>query len=153
MPLLQFESVIPFSQEETWRFYESDGAIEKLTPPGMKLEVLGDNTLKNGAIHKIRIRKFGIPMVWEVQISDVIPPMRFRDTALGSPFKSWIHTHEFLPHPDGCLLKDSLELEMPSGILGKAAFALFVRRDIQKMFEHRHRQTQSALETSHSVNK
>lgn len=151
MPLLQFETVLPFTQQQVWDFHQGKGVVEKLTPPGLKLEVLSkDNELRNGAIHKIRIRKFGIPFVWEVQISDVIPPMRFRDRAIRSPFKTWVHTHEMLPHSDGTLLKDSLEIEMPFGTFGRIAFALFVKRDLEKMFDYRHAQTRNALEAEHS---
>jgi ligand-binding SRPBCC domain-containing protein len=139
---LVFESVVPCTVEELWAFHDSLEALKLLTPPTKQVEIIGDTTeLRNGAVHKIRAKQFGVWLEWHAKISQVEPPSQFVDTAIRSPFKFWEHRHEFLPHAHGTLLKDTVRYEMPFGILGRLVDSMAVRRDLERMFEHRHRVT------------
>lgn len=147
MPRLVFESVIQCSPEKLWEFHQSAKALEVLTPPHKKVALIGDDlAVRNGNIHKIKVKQFGIWLEWHAEISSVEPPTKFVDTALKSPFKKWEHTHEFLINPDGSLLRDSIEIEMPFGPLGLFVFKLLVEPDVRQMFAYRHEQTKKALE-------
>ena len=139
MPSLVFESVIACTPEELWAFHSDVSALRLLTPPGDQVTIIGEDTaVREGALHVLRVKKKGLTIVWKARISNVEPPHRFVDTAEKSPFAFWRHTHEFLPHEQGSLLRDSIEYRLPLGPLGAIADALFVRRDIEAMFRHRH---------------
>ena len=64
------------------------------------------------------------------------------DIAVRSPFKRWRHEHRFDPRDGGSTLTDTVEYELPFGPFGAIADRLFVRRDLEAMFAHRHRVTQ-----------
>jgi ligand-binding SRPBCC domain-containing protein len=146
VPRLVFETPIACTPEELWAFHGSVEALATLTPPDARVEIIGKETaVRNGAIHEIKVVKFGLPVVWKAEISEVQAPRQFRDTALKSPFARWTHLHEFLPHPQGALLRDTVDYQMPLGPLGSLVDALIIRRDVEAMFAHRHRVTQKAL--------
>ncbi len=152
MPRLQFETVLRCTPEQLWDFHSSAAALRVLTPPSKQVEVIGEDlAVRDGAIHKIRVRQFGLPLVWVARIEQVQPPHQFVDVAVKSPFKSWTHRHEFLAHAEGALLRDTIDFEMPLGPLGSLVYALIVRRDLESMFAHRHKATKEALESGRGV--
>lgn len=143
VPRLIFESVIPVSPQKLWEFHSSVEALTRLSPPGTRVEVIGDDlAVEEGAIHRLRIRRGILPLRWEAFISEVIPGRQFRDTALKSPFKSWTHLHEFLDHREGALLRDTVEfslyLQLLEGLL---------KKDVESMFAHRHKVTREMLQS------
>ena len=146
MPRLVFSAPMPCSVEALWAFHSSADALTLLTPPSKRVEFLSDDTrVATGVIQKIRVRQFGIPLVWVAKIEVAEPPTRFVDVALRSPFKSWRHEHRFEPGPEGSVLTDTVDYEVPFGPFGRIADALFIRRDLEAMFAHRHRVTREAV--------
>lgn len=146
MPRLVFESVIPCSVQELWDFHGDVSALGRLTPPGNQVTILSEDTaVRNGALHVLRVKKNGLPLVWKARISEVEPPHRFVDTAEQSPFKSWRHEHAFLEHAQGALLRDTVDYEMPFGPLGALVDRILIRKDLEAMFAHRHQVTKAAF--------
>ena len=43
----------------------------------------------------------------------------------------------FEDHPEGTLVRDRVSYEIPLGPLGELARLLFVRRDLDRIFDHR----------------
>lgn len=142
-----YESVLTATPEEVWGFHASVEALPLLSPPGTKVTILSQDTrVVEGALHELRVVRFGfMALRWNARITDVEPPYRFVDTAERSPFKFWRHEHAFLPLPEGTMLRDTIEYELPFGPLGKLMDRLLVSRDLDQMFEHRHRVTRQAL--------
>ena len=141
-----YRSTLPCPPERLWEFHQTVEALKELTPPGSKVAIVGpDTAVRDGALHQLRVVKFGLPVRWEARISEVQPPRQFRDTAEKSPFARWTHLHEFLPHPDGSELVDTIDLLPPLGPLGLIAWRLFLERDIDAMFAHRHAVTRAAV--------
>jgi len=141
-----FETLLECPIDRVWEFHASVDALEQLTPPSRKVEVLSQNIdVADGALHVLRVRQFGIPLVWKARISEVEPPFGFTDTAEKSPFKSWQHRHDFIAQGETTLLRDTVNYEMPFGILGIIARKLFVDRDIETLFAFRHEATKRAL--------
>lgn len=147
MPTLVFESPMPCGQLALWEFHRSADALRVLTPPSRRVELLSDDLrVEVGALHKIRVRQFGVPMEWHARVIEVDPPSRFVDVAERSPFRKWRHEHAFLPRADGgSTLRDTVEYELPAGWLGHLADRLFVRRDLERLFAYRHEQTRRVL--------
>lgn len=146
MPTLVFESVLPCSPTKLWEFHASAEALAKLTPPDRKIQLLSEDLeVRQGAVHTMRVRQYGIWMLWVAKITTVEPPNRFCDVAEKSPFKKWEHCHEFLPHENGALLRDFVTYELPFGVLGRLVDWLFVRRSIENLFHYRHAKTREIL--------
>lgn len=149
VPRLVFESVLRCSVEDLWRFHSDASALRVLTPKGTQmLDLTGELGVAEGARQTLRVRKFGVVMEWRAHLTEVQPPRQFRDTAEKSPFASWTHLHEFLPHPDGALLRDTVDYRMPLGPLGWLVDVLLIRRDVESIFRHRHEATRQALASS-----
>jgi ligand-binding SRPBCC domain-containing protein len=81
-----------------------------------------------------RLRLHGAPIFWRTEITDWSPPVRFVDAQLRGPYRTWVHTHTFEPHPEGTLVRDQVDYDVPGG-----AFIhwLLVRRDLRRIFEYR----------------
>ena len=138
-----YESKIPATVERLWKFHSSAEALRALTPESQRVEIVGEDlSVRNGALHVIRVRQFGIPMVWKARLSEVDPPHGFRDTAEQSPFPFWTHLHEFIDDGDGSILRDTVTYRSPGGAIGDW---LITRRQIDRLFKFRHASTIAAL--------
>jgi ligand-binding SRPBCC domain-containing protein len=68
------------------------------------------------------------------------PPLRFVDVQLRGPYALWEHTHTFEPLGErAVLIADRVRYAMPLGLLGEAAHAVFVKRDLEQIFDYRER--------------
>jgi hypothetical protein len=62
------------------------------------------------------------------------------------PFAHWEHRHVFLPHPDGCRLRDEIDYAPPLGWVGRLVEPIAIRPRLRKMFTYRHEVTRRAVE-------
>jgi ligand-binding SRPBCC domain-containing protein len=149
MPQLVFETQIQASPQDLWDFHSQVTALPLLAPPGSRIAIVGEDLeVRNGAVHRLRIKRMGGVIRWEAHISEVIPGRQFRDTAAKSPFAAWTHLHEFLPFGTGAMLRDTVDYTPPFGPLGGLIDRLLLRKDIEAMFRHRHRVTKERLEAA-----
>lgn len=136
------ESVIPASVEQVFAFHERPDAFELLQPPWEKTRILQPPTsLEVGTRVELQTK---VGLVWMTIVAEHVayePGRSFEDVMVKGPFKRWHHKHLFLPHEDGCLLRDEIEYEAPLGLLGRFADGLAVRPKLQKLFDYRHEVT------------
>ena len=127
-------------------FHLDTNNLTFITPKDTKVELLTkDFKPQVGQILKIKSIKYFIPMNWEVKIEKIDEPNLLVDFALKSPFSYWEHKHIFIKHGNMCELKDVINFKLPLGILGKL-LSYFVKKDLQKMFDYRHKMTKNILE-------
>lgn len=128
--------------EELWEFHSDVRALKQLAPKGTKIAILGQITkVEEGALHKIKISRFGISMRWDARITEVEPPHGFTDIAERSPFTYWRHRHEFKALGTGTQLRDRVNYAVPFGLIGKLLDRLLIRGAIKSMFRKRHKST------------
>ena len=127
-------------------FHTNTNNLTKITPPDIKVELLTKD-FKPGIsqIMKIKSTKYFIPMLWEVKIEKLDEPNLLVDVAIKSPFAFWEHKHIFIKHENMCELKDVITFKIPFGILGNLLNG-FVKKDLQSMFDFRHKITKEILE-------
>lgn len=71
----------------------------------------------------------------------------FEDVQVRGPFARWVHRHTVrAAGPRASTLTDEIEYELPLGRLGLGLAGWKVRRDLERMFEYRHRVTREACE-------
>jgi hypothetical protein len=76
------------------------------------------------------------------------PGVMFADKLVKGPFKSWLHRHIVTPRGDDeCVLTDDIYYELPLGWLGETFGGAFARKNLERLFEYRHRVTKEACET------
>ena len=79
----------------------------------------------------------GIPMSWLTEITHVSDKKYFVDEQRYGPYAMWHHQHFIEPHKDGILMTDIVTYKMPLGILGRIAHWLFVKRQLNSIFNYR----------------
>ncbi|CDN73521.1 SRPBCC family protein [Elizabethkingia anophelis] len=128
--------------EEVWDFFSSPLNLSKITPQDMKFTVLSD--LKNTPIYEgmeidyLVSPVLGIPLQWKTRITQVNYKKSFTDLQAKGPYRYWNHYHEFIENDKGVLMKDSVDYELPFGLLGKLAHSLFVHKRLKSIFEFRY---------------
>lgn len=134
---------LPRPRSEVFPFFAEARNLETLTPPWLSFEVLtpAPIVMRPGTLIDYRIRVHGIPIRWRTEIAEWSPPHRFVDTQLRGPYRLWHHTHTFDDQDGGTRCQDIVRY-CPRG--GALAHWLFVRRDVERIFEFR-AQRMSAL--------
>jgi ligand-binding SRPBCC domain-containing protein len=127
--------------DEVFGFFKSPHNLEAITPPWLGFRVLHatDAEVRQGTRIAYRLRLHGIPMRWESRITEYVENERFADEQLAGPYRHWYHRHLFRRVPGGVAIEDVVDYRLPFGVLGRAAHALLVRRELSRIFDHRAR--------------
>jgi ligand-binding SRPBCC domain-containing protein len=134
--------------ERAFAFYADALNLEAITPPWLAFRVTtaGPIEMRPGALIEYRLRLHGVPVRWRTRIAAWEPPRRFVDVQLRGPYVLWQHTHTFEPDgPHAVIIRDRVRYALPLGPLGRLAHALFVRRDLERIFDYRERAVAYAL--------
>jgi ligand-binding SRPBCC domain-containing protein len=126
--------------ERAFAFYADARNLEAITPPWLGFEVTtpGDIEMGAGTLIEYRLKLHGVPVRWRTRIAAWEPPHRFLDVQVSGPYALWEHTHRFEPAgPDAAVIRDRVRYALPFGPLGDLAHALFVRRDLERIFAYR----------------
>lgn len=143
------ESVIAASAERVFAFHEAPDAFARLLPPWQTSEVIVPPQALTVGTKVVLRTKIG-PFWQTIEAEHVAyePGKMFADRMNKGPFARWLHRHIVTPRgPSECLLTDDIEYELPLGVLGRVFGGAFARRELQRLFEYRHRVTRDACET------
>ena len=133
---------LPVPAERAFAFFGDAHNLEAITPPWLRFRVLtpGAIEMRADALIEYRLRLHGLPLSWLTRIEVWEPPHRFVDVQLRGPYALWEHTHTFEPAgEDAVVISDRVRYALPFGRLGELARRLFVRRDLDRIFDHRMR--------------
>lgn len=147
---LSFSTEINADIQALYDFHIDTNNLPKITPPWIKVEIVSlELPLHQGSELKLDIIRFGIRQRWKMQIAELKRPLLVCDQALQSPFISFVHHHRFEAIDDSkSRLCDELTFRLPFYPLSLIALP-FVKRDIRKMFDYRHKKTKLLLEKNH----
>jgi len=137
--LLEREQTVPRPRSEVFAFFAAPENLETLTPPTLAFRILTPRPIAMGAgaLIDYDLSLFGVRFGWRTLIEAFELDERFIDLQLKGPYRLWRHTHEFRDVPGGTLVRDRVEYELPLGVLGRAAHAVFVRRTLRNIFDYR----------------
>jgi ligand-binding SRPBCC domain-containing protein len=138
--LLERSQRVDLALEPTFALFGDARNLEAITPPWLRFRVITPDPIQMapGTLIDYRLRLHGVPVRWRTVIDAWEPPHRFVDRQLSGPYALWEHTHEFEADGDGTLIRDRIRYRIGFGPLGAAALALFVRRDLERIFEYRY---------------
>jgi ligand-binding SRPBCC domain-containing protein len=127
--------------DAVFNFFKQADNLEKITPSSVGFTILTPRpiTMRAGAVLDYTIRIFGLPMRWTTLISTYEPPHRFIDVALRSPYSFWHHTHTFTENEKGTIMTDEIHYVLPFGIFGRLAHFLWVKNQLNYIFDFRER--------------
>ena len=134
--------------EVVFEFFSKPENLEMITPKSLSFNILTPTPIKmeKGSLIDYTIRLFGVPIHWRTLISDYEPPFRFVDQQIKGPYTFWHHTHTFKLVEGGVEIIDEVKYSLPLGWLGTLAHAIWVRKDLEKIFEHRKNVIQNYFE-------
>ena len=72
--------------------------------------------------------------------------VRFVDPQINGPYTFWHHTHMVQAVEGGVEIIDKVKYSLPLGWLGTLAHSIWVRKDLEKIFEHRKNVIQNYFE-------
>jgi ligand-binding SRPBCC domain-containing protein len=125
---------------EVFPFYADAGNLERITPPWLGFEMITPTPIATGAgaLIEYKLHLHRVPIHWRTRIEAWDPPHRFVDAQLRGPYVLWHHTHTFRDDgAGGTILGDRVRYALPFGPFGEIAHALFVRRDLERIFDFR----------------
>ena len=138
--VLERRQRLPVTAERAFAFFSDARNLEAITPPWLRFRVLTPGAIKmgEGTLIDYRLRLHGLPLTWRTRIEVWEPPHHFVDLQLRGPYALWEHTHTFAPvGEDAVVIADRVRYALPLGRLGELARRAFVRRDLDRIFDHR----------------
>ena len=138
---LQTTQFIKSDITTVWDFMSSPKNLATITPEYMQFEVLsdlGDGKMYPGQLIEYYVRPLlGIKLHWVTEITHVQEFQFFVDEQRFGPYKFWHHKH-FLKQVDGGVeMFDLVHYQLPLGLLGKLGNELFVKKQLQQVFDYR----------------
>jgi ligand-binding SRPBCC domain-containing protein len=135
---LETEQLLPQPRDGLFKFFSDAFQLEAITPKWLHFAVLTPRPIQigTGTVIDYRLRLHGVPVRWRTHISSWEPCRRFVDEQIHGPYRRWHHEHLFESVEGGTLCRDAVDYSVYGG---RAANALFVRRDLLAIFEFRHR--------------
>jgi ligand-binding SRPBCC domain-containing protein len=122
---------------EVFGFFARAHNLEQITPPWLRFEVRATEPAEMGTLIHYRLRLHGVPLRWTSRIEEWDPGRGFVDRQLRGPYRIWHHRHTFAADGDGTLVGDEVHYALPLGRVGELAHALFVKRDLERIFDYR----------------
>jgi ligand-binding SRPBCC domain-containing protein len=137
---LKRKQLVKTDLQTCWDFFSSPKNLSVITPEKMKFTVLTEQpkTMYEGLMIAYKVSPvLGIPMGWITEIKTVQDGVFFVDEQRKGPYKIWHHEHHFEAVEGGVLMTDIVSYTLPFGFLGKLAHWLFVRKELEAIFEYR----------------
>ena len=134
-------------RSEVFAFFSDAANLAAVTPRFLKFRIVSPLPIRmaQGALIDYRLSLFGVPFAWRTRIDVWEPERRFVDVQLRGPYRVWHHTHEFLDVSEGTLVVDTVDYALPLEPLSAPAHALFVKRSVERIFDHRRARIEELL--------
>lgn len=138
---LRRQQVIPRTLEEVFTFFSRPENLARITPDNMGFMILTPLpiVMKPGALVDYTVRIMGIRVRWTSLITSYDPPRCFVDEQIRGPYSFWHHRHFFNETEGGTEIVDDVHYALPGGVLAPLVHSLFVRRQLERIFDHRAR--------------
>ncbi len=146
--VLRREQHLPKPPDESFAFFGDAHNLEDITPPWLGFRVVTPEpiTMAPGTLIAYRLRLHGAPIRWLTRIEVWEPGRRFVDVQVSGPYALWHHLHEFAPDGEGgTVMRDTVRYALPFGPFGALAHAVFVRRDVEAIFDFRREAVRSRI--------
>ncbi|WP_058188371.1 SRPBCC family protein [Terracidiphilus gabretensis] len=136
---LERVTFIPRSKREVFAFFSEAHNLERITPPFLKFHILtpGPIAMQAGTLIDYELTLHGLQMRWRTRIEEFVDGSYFADVQLKGPYRMWRHRHDFEDAEGGTQMTDRVGYELPFGPLGQFARWLFVRRQVEQIFNYR----------------
>jgi ligand-binding SRPBCC domain-containing protein len=91
-------------------------------------------------------KHLGMRQRMTVKVIEFERPRLFVDEMIEGTFAAFKHVHEFLPHHDGTLMRDTIVWTSPFGVLGRVVDKLLINRHLTALVSERNRKLKQLAE-------
>ncbi len=145
---LEDQLILPVNLEKAWAFISNPNNLDKIMPSHLGFKIISNLELPLKEGQMISYEVTPLPFFktkWVSKITNIDYPNQFTDIQTEGPYKSWKHTHKLESTPEGCIMIDHIEYEVPFGILGQLIHPIIVKPQLDAIFEHRRKNIQIQL--------
>jgi ligand-binding SRPBCC domain-containing protein len=132
---------MPIGIDQAWDFFSNPQNLETITPGNMNFKTISKHhgdTMYAGQIIEYKVSPLlGIPLYWMTEITHVEDKSYFVDEQRFGPYRMWHHQHHFKVIGGGVEMTDIIHYKLPLWFLGDIANSLFVKKQINQIFDHR----------------
>ncbi len=137
------EQVLNIPINEAWSYFSSPENLSNITPAEMNFKITSDIGSKVYKGQIITYKVCPLPFLktnWVTEITQVKENSFFIDEQRFGPYKMWHHEHWFESiDANNTLIKDKISYKIPLGFLGHIAQILFVKNQLNSIFEYRYK--------------
>jgi ligand-binding SRPBCC domain-containing protein len=139
--VLKSTQKLPIDLPTAWEFFSSPRNLKEITPSYLNFKILTNSDSEKmfaGQIITYHVSPLlGIPLFWMTEITHVREGEYFIDEQRFGPYALWHHKHFFKEIPGGIEMTDYVDYKLPLGFIGNIAHALFIRKQIEGIFDYR----------------
>jgi len=119
MSVCEYETRLSCSVEGLFDFLARPANVSQVTSPDLGISFLSaPEVLHQDAVLDFQIITFGQVIKSSHEIVEFAFPHHYVEQQVTGPMKAWRHTHSFEAIPEGVLMRDVVEFQLPGGILG-----------------------------------
>ncbi|MEP6684044.1 MAG: SRPBCC family protein [Parafilimonas sp.] len=134
---------IPVDIDTAWDFFSKPGNLNAITPKNLGFKIISvynEEEMYAGQIIEYTVKPLlGIPLYWMTEITHVKDKIYFVDEQRFGPYSLWHHQHHFKQINNGIEMTDIVHYKVPFWFIGDVANTLFVKNQLKKIFEFRHK--------------
>ncbi len=144
---LRCEAWYPLSLEKVFEFFNRPENLQEITPANLNFKIItpGPIRMQQGAVIDYMVTVSGFPHRWTSFIAEYDPPFSFVDLQMKGPYSFWHHRHIFESKDAGTLVRDEVNYAIGFGILGEWIHQCWIKRELQRIFDHRSKVLQERL--------
>lgn len=132
---------LPVTINVIWDFISAPDNLKEITPEYMGFIITSNSATEKmypGMIITYKVSPLlGIKLNWMTEITHMKDCEYFVDEQRIGPYKMWHHQHKIEPIEGGVLMTDIVTYQPPLGILGAIANSLFIKKQLQAIFNYR----------------
>ena len=140
MHKLECIQTLPISLDEAWEFFATPKNLATITPDYLDFKITSNipEKMYPGLVITYTVKPLlGISMKWATEITQIKDRSHFIDYQMSGPYDIWHHQHFFKEIDGGVEMTDIVHYKLPLGPLGKFANWLFVRKQVESIFDYR----------------
>jgi ligand-binding SRPBCC domain-containing protein len=134
---------IPVDINTAWDFFSKPENLNAITPKNLGFKIISvynEDEMYAGQIIEYTVKPLlGIPLYWMTEITHVKDKIYFVDEQRFGPYSLWHHQHHFKQINNGIEMTDIVHYKIPFWFIGDVANTLFVKNQLKKIFEFRHK--------------
>lgn len=142
MAYIQKATVINGARERVFSKHATLSGIRQCLANILDIEVIGQpiETLFKGQQIDLYLGFKGISRRCLLKVEDVVPNQKIDLRQVKGLFRSFRLLTQFSDHGEqGCVVTDLADYRLPLGLLGHLVDDLFLKEEIEKIIEHRHK--------------